>query len=48
VSCVAGPVYGGYNSAKLTYSGYVKMWKGSNKIAILSAAVGLPVSSHRI
>ncbi|AQL04122.1 Beta-galactosidase 9 [Zea mays] len=37
-----GAVYGGYDSPKLTYSGYVKMWQGSNKISILSAAVGLP------
>ncbi|KAG2612449.1 hypothetical protein PVAP13_4KG290400 [Panicum virgatum] len=43
-----GAAYGGYDSPKLTYSGYVKMWQGSNKISILSAAVGLPVSSaHR-
>ncbi|XP_025810891.1 beta-galactosidase 9 isoform X1 [Panicum hallii] len=40
-----GSAYGGYDSPKLTYSGYVKMWQGSNKISILSAAVGLPVSS---
>jgi hypothetical protein len=45
---MAGAAYGGYDSPKLTYSGYVKMWQGSNKISILSAAVGLPVSSpHR-
>ncbi|XP_066369750.1 beta-galactosidase 9-like [Miscanthus floridulus] len=37
-----GAAYGGYDSPKLTYSGYVKMWQGSNKISILSAAVGLP------
>jgi len=37
-----GSAYGGYDSPKLTYSGYVKMWQGSNKISILSAAVGLP------
>ncbi|KAF8652109.1 hypothetical protein HU200_063059 [Digitaria exilis] len=37
-----GTAYGGYDSPKLTYSGYVKMWQGSNKISILSAAVGLP------
>ncbi|XP_062178882.1 beta-galactosidase 9 [Phragmites australis] len=37
-----GAVYGGYDSPKLTYSGHVKMWQGSNKISILSAAVGLP------
>ncbi|GJM98125.1 hypothetical protein PR202_ga15102 [Eleusine coracana subsp. coracana] len=37
-----GAAYGGYDSPKLTYSGYVKMWQGSNKISVLSAAVGLP------
>ena len=42
--CVAGSVYGGYNNPKLTYDGHVKMWQGSNKISILSSAVGLPVS----
>jgi hypothetical protein len=45
---VSGNAYGGYDGPKLTYSGYVKMWQGSNKISILSSAVGLPVSSsHR-
>jgi hypothetical protein len=48
VFCNAGTAYGGYDNPKLTYSGYVKMWQGSNKIAILSAAVGLPVSSQEI
>ncbi|KAG8094569.1 hypothetical protein GUJ93_ZPchr0012g20170 [Zizania palustris] len=33
-----GSVYGGYDSPKLTYSRYVKMWQGSNKISILSTA----------
>jgi hypothetical protein len=42
--CVAGSVYGGYDNPKLTYDGHVKMWQGSNKISILSSAVGLPVS----
>ncbi|AQK59758.1 Beta-galactosidase [Zea mays] len=37
-----GSVYGGYDNPKLTFSGYVKMWQGSNKISILSSAVGLP------
>ena len=41
---VAGNAYGGYDSPKLTYSKYVKMWQGSNKISILSSAVGLAVS----
>ena len=45
---MAGAAYGGYDSPKLTYNGYVKMWQGSNKISILSAAVGLPVSSPEI
>ncbi|KAJ1278558.1 hypothetical protein BS78_04G088900 [Paspalum vaginatum] len=37
-----GSVYGGYENPKLTFSGHVKMWQGSNKISILSSAVGLP------
>ncbi|KAF8691534.1 hypothetical protein HU200_040681 [Digitaria exilis] len=37
-----GSVYGGYENPKLTFSGRVKMWQGSNKISILSSAVGLP------
>ncbi|OEL16736.1 Beta-galactosidase 4 [Dichanthelium oligosanthes] len=37
-----GSVYGGYNNPKLTFNGHVKMWQGSNKISILSSAVGLP------
>uniref|UniRef100_A0A0D3GI21 Beta-galactosidase n=1 Tax=Oryza barthii TaxID=65489 RepID=A0A0D3GI21_9ORYZ len=42
-----GNAYGGYDGPKLTYSGYVKMWQGSNKISILSSAVGLPnVGTH--
>ncbi|XP_008805774.2 beta-galactosidase-like isoform X3 [Phoenix dactylifera] len=43
----AGNVYGSLNSPKLTYSGNVKLWAGSNKISILSVAVGLPnVGDH--
>uniref|UniRef100_A0A0D9YPE1 Beta-galactosidase n=1 Tax=Oryza glumipatula TaxID=40148 RepID=A0A0D9YPE1_9ORYZ len=42
-----GSVYGGYDNPKLTYNGRVKMWQGSNKISILSSAVGLPnVGNH--
>ncbi|KAG1335411.1 Beta-galactosidase [Cocos nucifera] len=42
-----GNVYGGLDSPKLTYSGNVKLWAGSNKISILSVAVGLPnVGDH--
>ncbi|VAI77663.1 unnamed protein product [Triticum turgidum subsp. durum] len=37
-----GVAYGGYNNPKLTYSKPVKMWQGSNKISILSSAMGLP------
>nr|CAB3446125.1 unnamed protein product [Digitaria exilis] len=37
-----GSVYGGYEKPKLTFIGHVKMWQGSNKISILSSAVGLP------
>lgn len=40
-----GTVYGGLESPKLRYSGKVKMWAGSNKISLLSIAVGLPVCS---
>nr|XP_010910613.2 beta-galactosidase [Elaeis guineensis] len=43
----AGNVYGGLDNPKLTYSGNVKLWAGSNKISILSVAVGLPnVGNH--
>uniref|UniRef100_A0ACD5Z5X0 Uncharacterized protein n=1 Tax=Avena sativa TaxID=4498 RepID=A0ACD5Z5X0_AVESA len=42
-----GPVYGGYENPKLTYDGHVQMWQGSNKISILSSAVGLAnVGNH--
>ncbi|CAM0946109.1 unnamed protein product [Alopecurus aequalis] len=42
-----GSVYGGYENPKLTYDGHVQMWHGSNKISILSSAVGLPnVGNH--
>jgi hypothetical protein len=41
---VAGSAYGGYDNPKLTYSKAVKMWQGSNKISILSSAMGLAVS----
>ncbi|XP_066325210.1 beta-galactosidase 4 [Miscanthus floridulus] len=37
-----GSVYGGYDNPKLRFNGHVKMWQGSNKISILSSAVGLP------
>jgi hypothetical protein len=46
--CVAGVAYGGYDNPKLTYSKSVKMWQGSNKISILSSAVGLAVSSRAL
>ncbi|XP_078432092.1 beta-galactosidase-like [Wolffia australiana] len=38
----AGNAYGSIDSPKLTFSGPVKLWAGSNKISILSVAVGLP------
>uniref|UniRef100_A0ACD5ZFR6 Uncharacterized protein n=1 Tax=Avena sativa TaxID=4498 RepID=A0ACD5ZFR6_AVESA len=42
-----GSVYGGYENPKLTYDGHVQMWRGSNKISILSSAVGLAnVGNH--
>ncbi|KAM3192021.1 hypothetical protein ACQJBY_069332 [Aegilops geniculata] len=43
-----GVAYGGYNSPKLTYSKPVKMWQGSNKISILSSAMGLPAISDMV
>ncbi|XP_008793242.1 beta-galactosidase [Phoenix dactylifera] len=44
---LAGNVFGGLDNPKLTYSGNVKLWAGSNKISILSVAVGLPnVGNH--
>ncbi|KAL0925257.1 hypothetical protein M5K25_003576 [Dendrobium thyrsiflorum] len=43
----AGNAYGGVDSPKLTYRGNLRMWAGSNKISILSVAVGLPnVGDH--
>ncbi|XP_074584190.1 beta-galactosidase-like [Curcuma longa] len=36
-----GFVYGDIDNPKITYSGNVKMWQGSNKISILSVSVGL-------
>ncbi|OAY82569.1 beta-galactosidase-like [Ananas comosus] len=42
-----GTVYGGLDNPKLTYSKNVKLRAGSNKISILSVAVGLPnVGNH--
>ncbi|KAH7657473.1 Beta-galactosidase protein [Dioscorea alata] len=44
---LTGTIYGGLESPKLRYSGKVKMWAGSNKISLLSIAVGLPnVGNH--
>ncbi|XAR62546.1 Beta-galactosidase [Bertholletia excelsa] len=37
-----GFVYGGLNKPKLTFTSYVKLWAGVNKISLLSVAVGLP------
>lgn len=42
---IAGTVYGTLNNPKLTFSQNVKLTAGINKIYLLSAAVGLPVSS---
>ncbi|XP_078438896.1 beta-galactosidase 2-like isoform X2 [Wolffia australiana] len=39
---LTGTVYGGLENPKLTYMGSVKLRAGSNKISILSVAVGLP------
>lgn len=41
---LAGTVYGSVDDPKLTYTGNVKLWAGSNTISCLSIAVGLPVS----
>jgi len=41
---LTGTVYGSVEDPKLTYSGNVKLWSGSNTISCLSIAVGLPVS----
>ncbi|KAJ4768320.1 Beta-galactosidase [Rhynchospora pubera] len=44
---LAGTVYGSIDDPKLTYTGNVKMWAGSNTISILSVSVGLPnVGEH--
>ncbi|KAK1290465.1 hypothetical protein QJS10_CPB18g00794 [Acorus calamus] len=44
---LSGSVYGSLEGPKLTYSGSAKLWAGSNKISILSVAVGLPnVGEH--
>ncbi|KAG8376142.1 hypothetical protein BUALT_Bualt09G0032500 [Buddleja alternifolia] len=39
---LSGTVYGGLKQPKLTYSGYVNLRAGINKISLLSVAVGLP------
>ncbi|ONM40727.1 Beta-galactosidase 1 [Zea mays] len=44
---LTGTVYGSVEDPKLTYSGNVKLWSGSNTISCLSIAVGLPnVGEH--
>lgn len=40
------PVYGSLENPKVTFTGNVKLRIGSNKISLLSIAVGLPVSSN--
>ncbi|OAY79038.1 Beta-galactosidase 2 [Ananas comosus] len=43
----AGTVYGSIEDPKLTYTGNVNLWVGSNTISILSVSVGLPnVGEH--
>ncbi|RWV82920.1 hypothetical protein GW17_00055538 [Ensete ventricosum] len=43
----SGTVSGSLDNPKLTFTGNVKLWAGSNKISILSVAVGLPnVGNH--
>ncbi|KAK6151943.1 hypothetical protein DH2020_014578 [Rehmannia glutinosa] len=39
---LSGTVYGGLDNPKLTYTGYVNLRAGVNKISLLSVAVGLP------
>ena len=43
-----GTEYGGSENYKLTFSKYVTLRAGINKLSILSVAVGLPVSIFRI
>ncbi|CAM0881465.1 unnamed protein product [Alopecurus aequalis] len=44
---LSGTVYGSVENPKLTYTGNVKLWAGSNSISCLSIAVGLPnVGEH--
>ncbi|KAM3330816.1 hypothetical protein ACQJBY_027123 [Aegilops geniculata] len=44
---LTGTVYGSVEDPKLTYTGSVKLWAGSNTISCLSIAVGLPnVGEH--
>ena len=42
---MTGTVYGALENPKLTFSSNVNLRAGINKISLLSAAVGLPVSS---
>lgn len=47
IFCIfTGTVYGELDNTKLTYSQNVKLRPGSNKISLLSVAVGLPVSLY--
>ncbi|XP_065047483.1 beta-galactosidase-like [Musa acuminata AAA Group] len=44
---LAGTVYGSLDNPKIRFTGNVKLWAGSNKISILSVAVGLPnIGNH--
>ncbi|XP_010939579.1 beta-galactosidase 2 [Elaeis guineensis] len=44
---LTGTAYGSVEDPRLTYTGNVKLWQGSNTISILSASVGLPnVGEH--
>ena len=42
---MAGTVYGELSNPKVTFSDNVKLTVGTNKISLLSVAMGLPVSS---
>ena len=45
---ILGSAFGTREDRRLTFRGPVNLRHGANKIALLSVAVGLPVSSHPI
>ena len=44
VLCYLGSAYGTREDRRITYTGSANLRAGSNKLALLSVAVGLPVS----